>query len=65
MNSTSSFDAVLFDLDGVLTSTAAIRATASKRTFDAIRHFGEPLRLTPNAPLHRPATPTRQLPHAA
>jgi alpha,alpha-trehalose phosphorylase len=30
-----------------------------------IRHFGEPLRLTPNAPLHRPATPSRQLPYAA
>ena len=36
MNSTSSFDAVLFDLDGVLTSTAAIHATAWKRTFDAL-----------------------------
>lgn len=36
MNPTSSFDAVLFDLDGVLTSTAAIHATAWKRTFDAL-----------------------------
>ncbi len=36
MNSTSSFDAVLFDLDGVLTSTAAPHATAWKRTFDPL-----------------------------
>ena len=36
MNSTSSFDAVLFDLDGVLTSTAALHATAWKRTFDPL-----------------------------
>jgi alpha,alpha-trehalose phosphorylase len=36
MNPTSSFDAVLFDLDGVLTSTAALHATAWKRTFDAM-----------------------------
>ena len=28
------FDAVLFDLDGVLTSTAAIHAAAWKRMFD-------------------------------
>jgi alpha,alpha-trehalose phosphorylase len=42
MNSTSSFDAVLFDLDGVLTSTAAIHATAWKRTFDALlAHWGQ------------------------
>ncbi len=36
MNPTSSFDAVLFDLDGVLTSTAALHATAWKRTFDPL-----------------------------
>jgi beta-phosphoglucomutase-like phosphatase (HAD superfamily) len=42
MNSTSSFDAVLFDLDGVLTSTAALHATAWKRTFDAmLGHWGQ------------------------
>lgn len=32
----SRFEAVLFDLDGVLTSTAAIHAAAWKRTFDAV-----------------------------
>ena len=31
----SKYEAVLFDLDGVLTSTAAIHAAAWKRTFDA------------------------------
>lgn len=31
----SAFDAVLFDLDGVLTDTAAAHAAAWKRTFDA------------------------------
>ena len=36
MTSTSSFDAVLFDLDGVLTSTAALHAAAWKRTFDPL-----------------------------
>ena len=36
MNPTSSFDAVLFDLDGVLTSTAALHATTWKRTFDPL-----------------------------
>lgn len=36
MTSTSSFDAVLFDLDGVLTSTAALHAAAWKRTFDPV-----------------------------
>lgn len=30
----SSYDAVLFDLDGVLTSTAAVHAAAWKQTFD-------------------------------
>ena len=30
-----------------------------------IRHFGEPLRLTPDAPLHRPATPEPRLSRAA
>jgi alpha,alpha-trehalose phosphorylase len=30
-----------------------------------IRHFGEVLRLAPDAPLYRPATPTRPLPRAA
>ena len=28
------FDAVLFDLDGVLTKTATVHATCWKRTFD-------------------------------
>jgi beta-phosphoglucomutase family hydrolase len=40
------FDAVLFDLDGVLTSTAAIHARAWKRMFDGFlheRHVGQPL----------------------
>ncbi len=36
MTSTSSFDAVLFDLDGVLTSTTALHAAAWKRTFDPL-----------------------------
>jgi beta-phosphoglucomutase family hydrolase len=39
------FDAVLFDLDGVLTSTAAIHALAWKRMFDRFlteRHPGQP-----------------------
>ncbi|MFP3914714.1 MAG: HAD family hydrolase [Actinomycetota bacterium] len=36
----SRFDAVLFDLDGVLTSTAAIHAAAWKETFDeALAHL--------------------------
>ena len=30
-----------------------------------IRHFGEALRLGSDAPLHRPAHPTRTLPRAA
>ena len=32
----SEYEAVLFDLDGVLTSTAALHAAAWKRTFDAV-----------------------------
>src|SRR5437870_3835207 len=40
------FDAILFDLDGVLTSTAAIHARAWKQMFD---HF-----LREYAPHHRP-----------
>lgn len=37
MTSTSaSFDAVLFDLDGVLTATSALHAAAWKQTFDAV-----------------------------
>jgi alpha,alpha-trehalose phosphorylase len=36
MNATLSHDAVLFDLDGVLTSTATLHATAWKRTFDEL-----------------------------
>jgi alpha,alpha-trehalose phosphorylase len=39
---TSRFDAVLFDLDGVLTSTAAVHARAWKEVFDAV--------LPPDAP---------------
>lgn len=36
------FDAVLFDLDGVLTDTASIHAEAWKRTFDEfLRHWAE------------------------
>ena len=43
------FDAVLFDLDGVLTSTARIHAACWKRTFDEFlrtrsRRTGEPFR---------------------
>jgi hypothetical protein len=34
--SSSSFDAVLFDLDGVLTATSALHAAAWKQTFDAV-----------------------------
>jgi alpha,alpha-trehalose phosphorylase len=33
---TRTYDAVLFDLDGVLTSTAALHATCWKRTFDDV-----------------------------
>lgn len=40
----SKYEAVLFDLDGVLTSTAAVHAAAWKRTFD------EALPLLTNAP---------------
>jgi len=32
----ASFDAVLFDLDGVLTATSALHAAAWKQTFDAV-----------------------------
>jgi beta-phosphoglucomutase-like phosphatase (HAD superfamily) len=32
---TASYDAVLFDLDGALTSTAALHVTCWKRVFDA------------------------------
>jgi phosphoglycolate phosphatase-like HAD superfamily hydrolase len=32
----SAFDAVLFDLDGVLTATSALHAAAWKQTFDAV-----------------------------
>jgi hypothetical protein len=35
-SSSSSFDAVLFDLDGVLTATSALHAAAWKQTFDAV-----------------------------
>lgn len=43
----SGFDAALFDLDGVLTSTAAVHAAAWKETFDdALPHLTE----TPQAP---------------
>lgn len=39
----ASFDAVLFDLDGVLTPTARVHAAAWKRTFDdALRHLVGP-----------------------
>ena len=97
MTSTSSFDAVLFDLDGVVTSTAALHAAAWKRTFDrllapwgqepfdaerdsldhvdgkprasGVRDFlgsrGITLDDPPDAPLHRPTTPTRPLARAA
>src|SRR5256885_1681338 len=44
------FDAVLFDLDGVLTSTAAIHAEAWKRMFDeylASRHDIDPQQRRP------------------
>jgi beta-phosphoglucomutase family hydrolase len=37
------FDAVLFDLDGVLTSTAAIHAAAWKRMFDRFLHERHPV----------------------
>ncbi len=36
MNSHIVFDAVLFDLDGVLTATSALHAAAWKRTFDEV-----------------------------
>jgi len=36
----ASFDAVLFDLDGVLTATSALHAAAWKQAFDAV--LGEP-----------------------
>jgi len=32
--STRDFDAVIFDLDGVITHTAAVHASAWKRVFD-------------------------------
>jgi alpha,alpha-trehalose phosphorylase len=35
-STSSSFDAVLFDLDGVLTATSALHAAAWKQTFDAV-----------------------------
>ena len=38
------FDAVLFDLDGVLTSTAKLHAAAWKQTFDSfLKHRAEAL----------------------
>jgi alpha,alpha-trehalose phosphorylase len=40
---TLSYDAVLFDLDGVLTSTAALHALCWKRTFDdVLAAYGQP-----------------------
>src|SRR5688572_2257839 len=36
MTTNRDFDAVLFDLDGVLTSTAALHARAWKQTFDEL-----------------------------
>ncbi len=34
VNSNSEFDAVIFDMDGVITDTASVHATAWKQTFD-------------------------------
>ena len=44
------YEAVLFDLDGVLTSTAALHARCWKTVFDE-------LLIEPDEPLTRPAAP--------
>ena len=75
MNPTFIFDAVLFDLDGFLEAARRLNVRPSRAVVveEALvgivagraGDFGEPLCLTPDAPLHRPATPEQQLPRAA
>jgi alpha,alpha-trehalose phosphorylase len=44
------FDAVLFDLDGVLTTTRAVHAAAWKRTFDEFLRAWDARQSTTSAP---------------